>query len=502
MARVSDRTPPPQLELTKTSYDVLAMHVVRDPVVFAEFCERTSPTTFDKVLYMPHDMIAEAAARVYRETKELPGPLFLRSKLLEVLSEHTLPDEAKAATLAFFDMAAAVGEEYLTRSWALKILSAVISAQVAKRSGEKLMRALEQGSNLDHAFEQIMADKDRRLSGIGSKKSGINPFECMERLMVKSEYHATGVDFLDVVLGGGFRRGDLVALLGGTSGGKTTLALQVAFEWIRQGPDRHTVVCSYEQPAEGDIAERLMTLATGMPSSNFRGRPFADIDHAAIDIFNKRLSADQRSRFHFKDMSEGEHGRRGMADIKAALAEFGCPRHDGAPTLVVLDWLQPLLQRAMSGSGREASDSSQLRLYGGMFMDELKSFKNKENVCVFITHQLSSEAAAAAPSRKPVCQDAAEWKGFANLTDLTFALGTLSDEYVAWLVASKTRGIAKQSRFLKLKGELCRWVDAESEYMVSSSGKVVSKDMEMEDDSEPPQRRGGYRPTAASQFMR
>ena len=140
-----------------------------------------------------------------------------------------------------------------------------------------------------------------------------------------------------------------------------------------------------------------------------------------------------------------------------------------------------------------------LRLFGAHFMDELKILKNNWNVVFLVTHQLNCEKASASSARKPVWQDAAEWKGFALFMDVCFAIGSLSEEQVCWFCASKVRSTAASDRMVKLRGDYIKFVEADNEYMMAH-GKIVPKVNAMDDMQEHPVKTRRLDTGAAAQF--
>jgi len=70
-----------------------------------------------------------------------------------------------------------------------------------------------------------------------------------EKYVLKEEQVPSGVDGLDKILGGGFWKGSMTLLSGGTGTGKTTMALQFALEGVRQGV-RSLYVNLQENPAQ------------------------------------------------------------------------------------------------------------------------------------------------------------------------------------------------------------------------------------------------------------
>jgi RecA/RadA recombinase len=482
--------------MSDASYNVLLLHIVRDERVFSEFCLKTYKRTFDKVIRAPHDFVAEVAARLHDEHGRHPGMAAFKMKFYEMLMNSTYDGELRDNFSDFFEALCEVPPEDLHQEAGLALLGKVIDAQVAEEARARLLRVLESGGSTVEAMADITEDMSRRSLDAGGDAELCDPLFQFEKLLVRSEYHPTGLDFFDVAMGGGMRKRDVVTLIAPSGGGKTTMGLQLAVSWLKQSYDRHVVFCSYEQPAEGDMMERLATLTTHLPVSTFRGKAFLELDEATRARVEASV-ADIKARFHFADYSRGQAGLRGVADMSRALREFKV-LGTGCPVLVIVDWFLPFVQRSMLGAGLDVSNEGALRTHGSHLMDQLKIFKNKENITMFITHQLNLEASAASPSRKPNWTEAAFWRGFSWFADVAFALGRMSDDGVAWLVADKTRAFAKNSRFIKLRGEHCEFVDVNSEYMISSSGRVMPKDGNFESVAEPDARMAHGAAMAAS----
>ena len=471
------------IELTRDEYDVLILHIVRCPTVFQAFIDRTRYGTFDPVLYPAHDILAETMVQCHDAYGSHPGLTVVESTLHRILAESpSVPVEAVTMTFEYFEFIKTIPEEHLSPDVALAIMGKAVERQTALAARDRIIKALDHGTSLSAALKEISTDVGRRMADSRKGAKIIKPFEDPSRFMVKSEVFATGMGLFDILLNGGVERHDLIGLLAPSGGGKTTIAVQLCASWIRQGPARKALLCSYEQPLEGDIINRMLVNMTGLRSSVFRGKPMDELDPAVRDAIGAATGPCSQ-RFIVGDLSTSDFGLRGMADIENLAKQCGEPE-DGSPLLVVLDWFLPCVQRAMAGARVSCSSSEALRLFGTQFMDTTKIWKNSNNVAMLITHQLNCEAGNANPNRKPQWGDAAEWKGFAWFPNICFGVGVLSPDNVAWWASTKVRSQAKGERLVKLDGELCRFVDVNKEYMVSSGGKFVPKLITVEDAAE------------------
>ena len=464
--------------LTKSDYDILLLHVLKDPAIFLDFVTKTNEPVFDPAIYMCHDFIAKVIRDLYYEHEDYMPTSSMRFRLEDNLEDQDYEADTKQRIYSLFDMIAAIPEHELATDIAKTILQRVIDNQIARSAGERIKKVLERGSSANEAIQEMREEMEQKRVGVSEQVRLINPFEDISKYMTHSEVFPIGIDFIDVMLSGGPWRHDLLGLLAPSGGGKTTLAIQAGTAWVRQHDDRHAVIFSYEQPIEGDISSRLCSSITGIPVSKFRGKRFDELD-PEVQARYHTAHAPIKNRFHFADMSTGLAGTRGIEDIQAILNQLKLPE-EGPPTLVVLDWFLPCIQRAMLGANIGTFSNEALRMFGNRFMDDLKIMKNNMNIVLLITHQLNTEKAASSSNRKPNWTEAAEWKAFAWFMDVCFAIGVMSEEMIGHFCASKVRATAASSKLVKLRGDLVKFVSAESDFM-TANGKIVPKVNTMDD---------------------
>jgi RecA/RadA recombinase len=465
--------------LSRSDYDILLLHIVRDPKVFTEFCIRAKGDAFDKVLYAPHNFISKSLMELHGEYQKYPALATIRLKFYESLENSSMDPDVKTSVFKTFEEIASVSETDLCPSIAMEILQKVLDKQIATHAREECLKVLEQGASVSSVMNSISIEMARNRLGFSEDTLISKPLKNIGQFMIKGEHFATGVDFFDVLLGGGPWRHDLLGILAPSSGGKTTLAIQLLTSWIRQGNLRNAIYCTYEQPLEGDIMARICSCVTGISTKAFRGKLYDELEPELQAKLGRMKSAIEE-RLHVVDLSKGKAGFKGIDDIRTILRECNIPK-EGPPTLLIIDWFLPCIQRAMVGAGVDSMEGEKLRLFGSQFMDQLKIIKNTENVIMIITHQLNPTAGTSGSAKKPDWGDAAEWKAFAWFMDICFAIGTLTEENVAWFIASKTRTVAHASRLVRLHGEYCKFVDGDNEYMLGASGKIVPKTKTMED---------------------
>ena len=321
----------------------------------------------------------------------------------------------------------------------------------------------------------------------------VRPLEALENMLTTSHSWATGVDFFDDLTEGGVRTRKLWGLLAPTGGGKTTISIQLLMSWVRQGPNHQALYASYEQPIEGDITERIVSLTIDKPRSLFRDKAYSDWDHD-LQLLVKKRSELFSNRVVCSDYSgNNAAGSDGIQNIKRTLEKQGIlkrlddPTFDPAkepPVFVLIDWLLPMVQRYMNKySDGMLAVGNELRAVGASIMDEIKTFKNTYNVMVLITHQLASAVADASPTKAASHTDSAEWKGFANLLDDCFTIGPRSKQDLCIMKASKARASGRNEVVLKLAGKYARFEDFSTEYAVVN-GKFVPLDGDVQSDEQ------------------
>ena len=175
-----------------------------------------------------------------------------------------------------------------------------------------------------------------------------------------------------------------------------------------------------------------------------------------------------------------DQGSRGWDSIREDLKAEGFLQpalniEDGSagdpPTLVIIDWFLPMMQRYLTTLGKIAA-GEELRGEGVKMIDYIKTEKNKYNLSIFITHQLNPTAQQASSSRMPKFTDAAEWSSFAQLMERCYGIGVRNEDQIAHFVSSKSRTSATGNILVKMDGAYCKFKDATNDYMLSNGAFV------------------------------
>lgn len=238
-------------------------------------------------------------------------------------------------------------------------------------------------------------------------------------LLVSPEYFPSGVDFVDRLLGGGFKRECLYLLLGGSGCYKTTLALQIGILFAYTNPSNKTLFLTYEQGLQGEITRKAY-------ASLCENRP-ENMTKEAIKkglVSNAERLNEIKDRFIAIDCTEP-----GVPATKELIEEAAQNNFD----LVVLDWLGAFVDRC--DGLYEKSEEAKYRHMMGYLLDVARSTKT----AILVLHQIAP-GLLGAPNRKPTWQDAQGCKGLAFYCNTVFSLGTVDERSrCQWFVASKSR---------------------------------------------------------------
>jgi RecA/RadA recombinase len=278
-----------------------------------------------------------------------------------------------------------------------------------------------------------------------------NPFSDILGNLQMSSRNPTGVDFIDEILDGGVRVGEVLGFVIPTSGGKTTLGLQFADACVRQG--EHAAILSSEQGLKGDITVRCFTLA-----SRGHQRDFKDPENMVPEVKAKLMEAQPawNKYFHFFDQRQlSVDTMQGAFNPIYQLKEKGM-----LPRIVVIDWWGRLKNRIMAAQPYRLSDN-QLRNLSQQLLQEVKDQTEILGVTTVVLHQMAGAVAERGPKHKPSSHSAQEDKNFNNMMDFCFTVSKKDPHDNVWLRADKARSTANNEQRLKLDGGHCLFRMAE-----------------------------------------
>lgn len=184
---------------------------------------------------------------------------------------------------------------------------------------------------------------------------------------------ATGFDTLDMLLGGGFQRGDLIMFAALTSGGKTAFSCQVAMNVSRRG--QQVLFISLEMKSEGLMA-RFAAIQSGIASEKIR-QPKRLLSDA-----EKQVLVEATGRVTELPMWIDEEPNVTISDIRSrALA---LQAETGGLALVIVDYIQLISTPGVKEENRAREV--------GKFSRSLKILAGEMNCPVVALSQFSREA--------------------------------------------------------------------------------------------------------------
>jgi len=196
------------------------------------------------------------------------------------------------------------------------------------------------------------------------------------------------------------------------------------------------------------------------------------------------LKAEQESGEYITviDLSKEDHGFGGAQEV-IGYSKQEDEAGEGAD-LIVLDWFGAMVDRNAYSNPKINADNRYQSLAPN-FIDELATYCREVDKAVLMLHQLTTEACAKPPGRKPSKTDAYMFRAFSYFMDSCSCLGTMTkDRQVCWFVPDKSRRSSVQDTKIKLFGNLQKFVDVEAEYTCDKRNRFKKVDEEPEDAEE------------------
>jgi RecA/RadA recombinase len=296
---------------------------------------------------------------------------------------------------------------------------------------------------------------------------GCNVFDVdsADARVVSSRRSPTGCIVFDEILGGGIRERELIGILGPTSGGKTTLAVQIACSKAKIGD--WVNFFSYEQPIVPEIRDRMWSCASGVSRKKIEEIPFDQMEKSVQNDI--RLMQQMCKTMRAFDMQGKGIGFGGMDEVEAVVQqEIAADRH---PKLIIIDWVSVVARRYMSANGIEESNIRGIIL--GM-CNHAKSLAVKYETTVILMQQLNGEAGSRTNVRSKASHyDALDCKGFAFEMDACVVIGPKDPKNGNCVIKlTKARNVVNTERKAQLNGEFNRFDPLDGEFIADRDGEV------------------------------
>lgn len=286
-------------------------------------------------------------------------------------------------------------------------------------------------------FLEVINNQQARLSTLQTIPEVSVAPELGSTLVQSNVFHATGIPFIDEVLGGQ-REGDCNGLIGPTGGGKTTLAIQMAVAAAKQcwaeaqatgEPPKIVVFISAEEAAH-KLRPRIWSAFFNIPREkletmqdwsvltapgqldSYEMQMQHDQEHKLSESERYQLNAPQLSQcFKLVDLSGSdefpEAGNGYIPEIVSYLSRYQQRIHS-----VYIDYAGLMCERYMATTNQ--TDSYAYRRLLKNFGDACrKQISERFRCTTWVLHQLKGDAGNSSPFKLMHHTDASESKDFA-----------------------------------------------------------------------------------------
>jgi hypothetical protein len=334
---------------------------------------------------------------------------------------------------------------------------------------------------------------------------------------------STGIEFINVFLGGGHAAREVYGLLGGYGSCKTTLALQICIEgskweyaqWRkanRQGPLGVWVMLSYETPIE-EIRLRAMVYAAQIDRTRMEDLPESDTDDPlanfstskTLEAYEQHLFRDQLAagfkvkgekgryrewtkrlnrNFCVQDMTGNDplNPRRGFGWLPEIVqvvrqVEQNYRRmlgHEVRIAGVMVDYAGACAKRALHRAGTDRKD---LRHYlGEMPLHAVDDLAIPFQCPVWLLHQTSTAANAKSPGAILNTTDVSEAGNFAENCAFSIMIGTpTKDNHAVAHLAKQRRTRPQHSQIIEINGALGKVEGVSGRFVLDEASRKIIK---------------------------
>lgn len=261
----------------------------------------------------------------------------------------------------------------------------------------------------------------------------------------------TCIPWLDEMLGGGAKKGELLLWLIPQKSGKTTLSMQMVDAMsLAQQP---CMYFSFEQAIKGDLAQRSVILGSGWGRSQWE-RISWNKDNPAVpaDVRERLRTAQERYRKYVR-LVNGKSTKSVIASVRDLFdAVQRYEELEGfSPRFLILDWWGRLKDKMTQNltANRRISDA-ELRMHQRAWLQELKDLAEKQERIICMFHQMRGAENAKSASHIGNAATAQEDTNIGNACDMVFVSSKKDRAGNVRHVAdvSRTRGNMQKTLFL------------------------------------------------------
>lgn len=461
--------------------DMLIVYSLRVESVMLEVFHKMKFEDFTGAYEKPHTLLFVIAKDFYTEHKQrIPFSLLADQAEARMAGQPDfMHPSSRQAVYDLIVKIAEYKEADFVPSYGMQLLSMFL---YNRRVGQKLaMMRDKQNQGFMPTKEEIdglKAEADHStVAAIEIHSPFLNP-EDADYEMAPME--PTGVDFIDVMLGGGVQAGRLYGFIGPSGGGKTTLSNQLAVAYAMSG--RQMLVLSYEEGVDAEYLCPIRANAARIPRDIIaKMRSINDLS-PEHQVQYKR-ACDKIGRFlHFADMSGTNNaGFGGAEEIEQLVIRY---QSNGVKVGgIILDWFWLWVQRVYAVTTFPRGQEQDLRTFSQKLMDKVRAIARKYKLWIWVNQQTApSEVGKGSAS----WTDSAECKSFAWLVSFCFALNEMDADQIAELNLAKGRAARKVKQHIQLDGMHARFVSLSEDMefdprtkrhvRVGDEGKVPKED--------------------------
>ena len=436
-------------EVTYDELCILMTHLVRCEEVLQAAMGRVRDEDFSAA-ELPFRLLWQITRDFYRAHRRMPPQEYLRVQVQTACSKSPTLNQAPTieSILKMVDFMFVWKE--LIPTYAQDVLWSFLWQ---RQVGSKILAAAEKGYCDEPMWNEIAASA--RAATVDMAPD-IMPFSIEDGLKVGvPPRNETGVQFLDLMLNGGTRPGELHGFLAVSGGGKTTISHQLGIHCALK--KQHAIIMSYEQPVDHEYFVPVYACATKILREKWERITSPDkiADVLTVeeqDIFHSRCE-NINKYLHYVDMSgtNDRAGYGGVTEIDAKLEflkqKIGAPIH-----MFVVDWFWPLVLRHYDTAPVSFGKKLDIRVYAQGVTDELKRVAGHHMAWCWLTHQLAPKEGQK--KRHMSFEDAAELKSFAWFMNGCFCLSKFDKAGIASLDFSKARNQKTSTKLLQLQGDI------------------------------------------------
>lgn len=222
-----------------------------------------------------------------------------------------------------------------------------------------------------------------------------------------------------------------------------------------------TMWFTYEQPFDGDIAQRIVANFTGLQLSSIRNldyQAFTDqqkmlLNASTAGIADNLVGVDFSTNAAFDPADPQDIG--GVYSIQRRIKQAE-QRTGRKVKFVILDWFGQIISRLAAYSNIDLSTN--YRHFSRTFLAQLRQMMQRMDVFILVFHQLSQKACDAKPTYVPNKTDFQDMKTLANNMQWCFTIGKRDQQNgVCWFNTDKARRCRPSLQLIQMDGQHARF---------------------------------------------